>query len=1662
NTRRKPNDVCGCGIEINGENTRIKYWWNGKFLGTAFAHQSKIESTTIKCNLLPNGPSTTYYPGITMQARYGQESCCEFIFSPEDMIECPLPEGYKPILMPQLIHNNDSIVAYPYSAYLVGDDVQDFVYTSRSTSSTTLLRDFVNEHHIEAALTISDHQLILTKDSDGFPFSIDNPTASLTISFHFQILTQTENSSNDKFDILLFTLQTTEEHSVRISLNKKDQEIRAVILIDSEEREIKIYINNNIWQTINDEFFDKQPITKFNFHFLPNIAAGIKNFAVWKYALSEEYIRRVFASGVSYVALDYKQRNEYRLQANTFTFTKNQEQFQNEFLVPFNESFDETTWKQKQKQADMDESKYFKTINEIDESVVQLYGNKSYLVVKKSIHPCYDYTLILDISIPNFAKNGERLTLVMFNSQTKIVITSFGKICLSTTEENKETESTLNLNQFLRLLISVDNNFVKIYVNGLLALAVEIQNNSLVMNMNQIYLFREDELTKNTTNDDTLRIQCKSITFLNRSIVTFYLDEALKSPKYSLETLIAPPFSIIASTLINIGYEVEWIKSVMKQHKTTNIQLIDTIIREHKEEFLKIDVQKRRNRTLNILSRLGSSIDKEKLENLIHTLEIDTNDQMATIGELLLTLWNDFQTSKPLIVETEIKDDTSLDKKENIWFHHATDEFDLNYIFAEWIRDKSIATQETDTTYQLFDLSKSEQEQTITATTIFNKRTNIKKSIQYSHKNILHKQYLDSRIACEHGLISIYARYTILNMLKVWSSNSPYIFQLEKFGDYPFIIKLLRSIDYHYTYTSIGLDDSVDAISFLVKLILKNEIKYLVENPSANSEVLLNKVPLIYHLQKDIIIESIQFLLKISLSIDNFNGEKTIIDEQTKREESNLNFILKIVNVFVELVADKSTMKQDEIDALIPLLFPEPLISVIFDLFLLLPTHQSKIFILHLFVTWTLIYFLFIHNIIIHVFYVMSNLEFKYKNDLFVACAFCRNQTKFRMNFFKTRIIQWSIHFLLFPSLMQASKNFNLNERMRHFMSQLLIELLLNEASIDSQTIKTLQTIVMDFVFLDLTRQKSQLNSMNNVNQQFETKLSKFPENFQNLWIVIDIINAITDETKQTPYPEALLVQSYNRLDETLQFTLEDIAISSYYFDSISDLQLINLMNNDALIEHSFSEFIYSLAINYTLNSTSLELYPSLLNIPTICLQNRAKLFYVFEMFVENVLSLLDFNLAPKKSILTDKIRTVKNYLSNRIRMEWFEQSLDETKTNSFSIFPNIQFDFVRASITNNNGQHSTFYQGYEQLHETAHLLFRNDSERLWRAQYMGMHSTDHGGPYRDSITTMCSDICSTRLPLFILCPNGRTNTGLNRDCWIPNVFPLNQSIPVKIKKQYRFIGQLMGMAIRKKHYLDLKFPNLLWKQLVGEEITLKDIEAIDIQSFAIIKEMENNMQQSQSIDTGNDNNYVFSSIMNELRFDIVSSAGHTYELIVGGKDIPITVDNFKEYCTRYCEYRLNEFCRQIEYIRQGLCSVVPNDFITLLTTSELEEAVCGKSQIDVELLKRNTLYNNFHLEAPYIQRFWKVLGEMFNEEQKKLFLKFVWGRNTLPSRDEDFTEKFSINILMKDECEADRTLPRSHTCSFALHLPSYSTTEIMYERLNYAINHCSSIDADG
>ncbi|CAF4814854.1 unnamed protein product, partial [Rotaria sp. Silwood1] len=605
-------------------------------------------------------------------------------------------------------------------------------------------------------------------------------------------------------------------------------------------------------------------------------------------------------------------------------------------------------------------------------------------------------------------------------------------------------------------------------------------------------------------------------------------------------------------------------------------------------------------------------------------------------------------------------------------------------------------------------------------------------------------------------------------------------------------------------------------------------------------------------------------------------------------------------------------------------------------------------------------------------------------------------------------------------------------ESTENFLFHLFIELPPNSTSINTQTMRTLQIAIMDLVFLLIEKHQSMSTDITN-------ELSKLPKNFHDLLILIDVIKALTDKTKHTIFPEMFIIESIILLGENLQLTRDDIEKSNQYFDTISDLQLIHFMNNNQLLKISFIEFIHSLPTESISNSSYYKNYPSLWHIPAIYIQIRAKIIYEFNIIIEKLVSFIDLSLFPGQSILTDKIQKIKSYILYEIKSNLFDTTVTITSLEINQNIPTVNFDTVNINSTTT---HTMFNQAYEQLHEHAHITFRNEYDQIWRAQYLAMHSTDQGGPFRDSVTHICSDICSTRLSLFILCPNGRINSGLNDDRWIPNIYSPNELISNRIKKQYQFIGQLMGMAIRKKHYLYFKFPSLLWKQLVREQITIEDIENIDIQSFTIINEMEKIIKQNNSsIDT----NELLNNILDELRFEVLSSNGQTYELVPNGKNIPITLSNFKDYCSYYREYRLNEFYRQIDCIRQGLYSVIPGYFLSLFTANELEEMICGKGEMDVELLKRNTIYEKYSMK-----------------NRKKMFLKFVWGRCTLPNCDDDFETKFHIEPYILSNELIDGALPRAHTCTFVLDLPEYSTIDIMYDRLNYAITYCTSIDGDG
>ena len=156
---------------------------------------------------------------------------------------------------------------------------------------------------------------------------------------------------------------------------------------------------------------------------------------------------------------------------------------------------------------------------------------------------------------------------------------------------------------------------------------------------------------------------------------------------------------------------------------------------------------------------------------------------------------------------------------------------------------------------------------------------------------------------------------------------------------------------------------------------------------------------------------------------------------------------------------------------------------------------------------------------------------------------------------------------------------------------------------------------------------------------------------------------------------------------------------------------------------------------------------------------------------------------------------------------------------------------------------------------------------------------------------------------------------------------------------------------------------------------------------------------------------------------------------------MPVTLANLGTYLHLYTTCRLKECFDEIEAFRNGLLSVIPESALSLLSWREIECLVCGTKVIDIERLKQNTEYDDDVSENDiHIIQFWEVLSEL-SEEDKSLFLRFVWARPTLPPKDVELTQKMKIQSAVNEtNSNTDAYLPKAHTCFFSISLPKYST----------------------
>ena len=258
-------------------------------------------------------------------------------------------------------------------------------------------------------------------------------------------------------------------------------------------------------------------------------------------------------------------------------------------------------------------------------------------------------------------------------------------------------------------------------------------------------------------------------------------------------------------------------------------------------------------------------------------------------------------------------------------------------------------------------------------------------------------------------------------------------------------------------------------------------------------------------------------------------------------------------------------------------------------------------------------------------------------------------------------------------------------------------------------------------------------------------------------------------------------------------------------------------------------------------------------------------------------------------------------------------------------------------------------------------------------------------------------------------------------------------------KIKYELIGIIFGLAIYNNIILDVKFPLVVYKKLLGYKLTIEDMKECDPELYStlsfLIKTTDKNLKDSLEQD--------FTVVDDKFGEKL------TIPLKPDGDKIMVDIDNKDEYVELYLDWYFNKSIKEVfASFERGFYRVFNRDLSKVLSAEELELIICGTQVLDFNELKKNCHYEEYTENSETIKYFWEILLE-FNEEEKKKFLSFVTGCDRAP-----IDGLGSLPITVSNGGTKLNQLPSAHTCFNNLILPDYKNKEVMRKKIHIAMNY--------
>lgn len=184
---------------------------------------------------------------------------------------------------------------------------------------------------------------------------------------------------------------------------------------------------------------------------------------------------------------------------------------------------------------------------------------------------------------------------------------------------------------------------------------------------------------------------------------------------------------------------------------------------------------------------------------------------------------------------------------------------------------------------------------------------------------------------------------------------------------------------------------------------------------------------------------------------------------------------------------------------------------------------------------------------------------------------------------------------------------------------------------------------------------------------------------------------------------------------------------------------------------------------------------------------------------------------------------------------------------------------------------------------------------------FLGEAGVDAGGVRKEFFGLLTKELFNPQYAMFSI-KNERWH-------WFNN-------LSLECKINFELIGTLIGLAIYNSVLLDLNLPKVVYKKLVGEEVSLADIEEFDPQLFTTLT----NIAKAEKVA---DMHLDFSVSYDNYGTEVI------VDLIENGRNIAVTDENKTQFIDEYVDWFLNSSIKsQFGPFYEGFFKVISKESI--------------------------------------------------------------------------------------------------------------------------------------